>query len=89
MTFLVNLMFHRLEKFDGPIFEEVFLGIYGIYIYIYIYIYKIYVYIYIQRGPQKCPYFSLSIIFTKIKKPSRFFLHRYWKFKQFFWWKPF
>ena len=42
----------------------------------------------IQGGPQKCPYFSLTITFTKIRKPSRFFLHRYWKFIEFFWWKP-
>ena len=27
----------------------------------------------IQGGPQKCPYFSLAITFTKIRKPSRFF----------------
>ena len=40
-------MFHKLDEFDGPIFEEVLLGFYGIYIYMYIYIYKIYVYIYI------------------------------------------
>ena len=33
--------------------------------------------LYIQGGPQKCPYFSLAITFTKIRKPSRFFLHRY------------
>ena len=38
----------------------------------------------LQGGPQKCPYFSLAITFTKIKKPSRFFLHRYWKFIEFF-----
>ena len=43
----------------------------------------------IQSGPQKCPYFSLAITFTKIRKPSRFFLHSYWKFIKFFWWKPF
>ena len=36
--------------------------------------------LYIQGGPQKCPYFSLAIIFTKIRKPSRFFLHRNLKF---------
>ena len=42
----------------------------------------------IQGGPQKCPYFSLGITFTKIRKPSRFFLHRYWKFVEFFWCKP-
>ena len=39
-------------------------------------------------GPQKCPYFSLAITFTKIRKPSIFFLHRYWKFIEFFWCKP-
>ena len=38
----------------------------------------------IQRGPQKCLYFSLAITFIKIRKPSRFFLHRYWKFIEFF-----
>ena len=43
---------------------------------------------YIQGGPQKCPYFSLAITFTKVSKPSRFFLHRYWKFIEFFWCKP-
>ena len=42
----------------------------------------------IQGGLQKCPYFSLAITFTKIRKPSRFFLHSYWKFIEFFWWKP-
>ena len=35
----------------------------------------------------KMSLFSLAIIFTKIRKPSRFFLHRYWKFIEFFWWK--
>ena len=39
-------------------------------------------------GPQKCPYFSLAITFTKIRKPSRFFVHRYWKFIELFLWKP-
>ena len=39
----------------------------------------------VQGGPQKCPYFSLAITFTKIRKPSRFFLYRYWKFIEFFW----
>ena len=34
----------------------------------------------IQGDPQKSPYFSLAITFTKIWKTSRFFLHRYWKF---------
>ena len=43
---------------------------------------------YIQGGPQKCPYLSLEITFTKIRKPSKFFLHRYWKFIEFFWCKP-
>ena len=38
----------------------------------------------IQGGPQKYPYFSLAIIFTKIRKPFSFFLHRYWKFIEFF-----
>ena len=33
--------------------------------------------IFIQGGPKRCPYFSLAITFTKIWKPSRFFLHRY------------
>ena len=42
----------------------------------------------IQGGIQKCPYFALAITFTKIRKPSRFFLHSYWKFIEFFWWKP-
>ena len=42
----------------------------------------------LQGGPQKCLYFSLAITFTKIRKPPRFFLHRYWKFIEFFWWKP-
>ena len=28
----------------------------------------------LQGGPQKCPYFSLAITFTKIRKSSRFFL---------------
>ena len=27
----------------------------------------------VQGGPQKCPYFSLAITFTKIRKPWRFF----------------
>ena len=45
-------------------------------------------YFHIQGGPQQCPYFSLAITFTKTRKPSRFFLHRYWKFIEFFWWKP-
>ena len=31
----------------------------------------------LQGGPQKCPYLSLAITFTKIRNPSRFFLHRY------------
>ena len=35
--------------------------------------------------PQKCLYFSLEITFTKIRKPSRFFLHNYRKFIEFFW----
>ena len=34
----------------------------------------------IQGGPQKCSSFSLAITFTKVKKPLRFFLHRYWIF---------
>ena len=38
----------------------------------------------IQGGPQKCPFFSLAITFIKIRKFSRFFLHRYWKFVEFF-----
>ena len=38
-------------------------------------------------GPQKCSYFSLAITFTKIRKPSIFFLRSYWKFIEFFWWK--
>ena len=42
----------------------------------------------LQGGPQKCPYFSLAITFPNIRKPSRFFLHSYWKFIEFFWWKP-
>ena len=42
----------------------------------------------LQGGPQKCPYFSLAITFIKIRKSSRFFLHRYWKFIEFFWCKP-
>ena len=54
-TFLVNLMFRRLDKFDGPIFERgciygagsVLTKFYWIYTYIYIYIYYIYIYIYI------------------------------------------
>ena len=46
------------------------------------------IYLYIQGDPQKCPYFSLAIPFTKIRKASRFFLHRYWKFIEFFWCKP-
>ena len=37
----------------------------------------------IQGGPQKCPYSSLEITFTKIRKPSRFFLDGYWKFDFF------
>ena len=39
-------------------------------------------------GPQKCPYFSLAKTFTEIRKPSRLFLHRYWKFIELFLWKP-
>ena len=31
----------------------------------------------LKDGLQKCPYFSLSITFTKIRRPSRFFLHSY------------
>ena len=31
----------------------------------------------LQGAPQKCPYFSLAITFTKTRNPSRFFLHRY------------
>ena len=42
---------------------------------------------YLQGGLQKCPYFSFAINFTKIKKLSIFFLHRYWKFIEFFWCK--
>ena len=42
----------------------------------------------LQGGPQKSPYFSLAITFKKIRKPSRFFIHRYCKFIEFFWWKP-
>ena len=42
----------------------------------------------IQGGPQKCLDFSLAITFTKIRKPLRFFLHSYWKFIEFFYWKP-
>ena len=38
----------------------------------------------LQGGPQKCPYFSLAITSTKLKKLSRFFLHRYWRFIEFF-----
>ena len=38
----------------------------------------------LQGGPQKCPYFSLAITFAKVRKTSRFFLHRYWKFIEFF-----
>ena len=45
-------------------------------------------FVHIQGGPQKCPYFPLAIIFTKIRKASRFFLHKYWKFTEFFWRKP-
>ena len=41
----------------------------------------------IQGGPQKCPYFSLTITFTKIGKPSRFFLCSYRNFMEFFSWK--
>ena len=43
--------------------------------------------LYTQGGPQKCSYFSLAITFTKIRKPSRFILHRYWRFIEFFWCK--
>ena len=42
----------------------------------------------IQGGSQKCPYFSLAITFTKIRKPSRFFVHSYWKVIELFWCKP-
>ena len=42
----------------------------------------------LQGGPQKCPYFSLAITFTKKRKPTKFFLHRDWKFIEFFWCKP-
>ena len=38
-----------------------------------------------QGGPKKSPYFSLTITFTIIRKPSRFFLH---KSIEFFWCKP-
>ena len=41
----------------------------------------------LEGGPQKCSYFSLAITFIKIRKSSRFFLHRYWKFIEFFWCK--
>ena len=44
-----------------------------------------YIQVKVHGGPQKCPYFSLTITFTKIRKPSRFFLHKYWKFIEFFW----
>ena len=43
----------------------------------------------VQGDPQKCPYFSLAINFTKLRKPSRFFLCSYWKFIEFFRWKAF
>ena len=83
-------MFHKLDEFDGPIFEEVLLGFYGIYIYIYICIYiyikYMYIYIYIDRVAHKNVPIFLWRFFTKIREPSRFFLHRYWKFIQFFWW---
>ena len=29
MTFLINLIFSRLEKFDGPIFERVYIQVGG------------------------------------------------------------
>ena len=66
--------------------SDLYIHIY-IYIHTYIYIYYIYI-LYTQGGPQKCPYFSLAITFTKVRKPSRSFLHRYWKFIELFWWKP-
>ena len=44
-----------------------------------------YIQVKVHGGPQKCPYFSLAITFTKIRKPSRFFFHKYWKFIEFFW----
>ena len=47
-----------------------------------------YLFYYIQGGPQKSPFFSLTIMFTKIRKPSRFCLHSYPKFIEVFWWKP-
>ena len=31
----------------------------------------------LQGVPQKCPYFSLAITFTKTRKPSRSFLNGY------------
>ena len=45
-------------------------------------------YLITQGGPEKCPFFSLAITVTKIRKASRFFLHRHWKFIEFFWCKP-
>ena len=33
-------------------------------------------YVYIQGGPQKCPYFSLAITFTKLKKAPPHFSNR-------------
>ena len=42
----------------------------------------------IQGDPQKYPYFSLAITFTKIRELSRYFLHSYWKFIELFFWKP-
>ena len=51
-----------------------------VYMHTYMYMYKYAVYmntyvpmLYVQGGPQKCPYFSLVITFTKLSKPSRFF----------------
>ena len=60
-------MFHRLDKFDGPIFEEVLLGIHGIYIYIYIYKIYVYIYMYTER-PTKMSLFFFVDNFYKNKE---------------------
>ena len=39
----------------------------------------------LQGAPQKYHCFSLAKTFTKIRKPWRFFLHKYWKFTELFW----
>ena len=74
-TFLVNLMFRRLDKFDGPIFErECIYGARSVltefyWIYTYIYIYIIYIYIYIcLHCINICFYIFIFIVILELIK---------------------